>query len=288
MASLIQTRRDFLKVVAASGAAATVLPLPIACHRSPGPMRATFFTEEERTALAAIADYILPPDQDPGAAELGAVEYIERLMTAFEADAPQIFAGGPYSGRQPFPGADGKPSASFPKNEFATFLPLDRVQLAAWRLRLYGSNGVPGGGPNDAVLGPVVGLRDTMRSGLRQALEDAPGPIDKLDADQLKALWVSLPKEFRDAALPLIVEAALSAPEYGGNKDLAGWRVAHFEGDAAPLGYSLFDATAGTYRERPDAPISTANPGADPDPIGEDSIRIINAIIGGLDGRMFS
>jgi hypothetical protein len=32
------------------------------------------------------------------------------------------------------------------------------------------------------------------------------------------------------------------------------------EGDAQPLGYSIFDRTAGVYRERADHPMTTANP----------------------------
>jgi hypothetical protein len=281
------TRREFLRVIAASSAAATVLPA--ACrHSVPPPMAASFFTADERKALAALADFILPPDAEPGAASLGAVEYIERLMLALEGTSPEIFAGGPYSGREPFPNPDGTPSERFPSNDFTDFLAPDRVSEAAWRLRLYGSSGVPQGGPNDAIVGPTTGLRDSIKSGLADALSAAPGPIDKLTPDQMKALYVGLSASFKSDLLPLIMEAAFSAPEYGGNKDLGGWKIAHFDGDSAPLGFTQYDPTTGMYRERPDAPYSSANPGVDADPLGAESTRVIMAVITGLDGRMFS
>ncbi len=45
------------------------------------------FEEPERARIAAALDA-----QVPGAAELGAVEYVERLLTAFDHDPPRIWA----------------------------------------------------------------------------------------------------------------------------------------------------------------------------------------------------
>jgi hypothetical protein len=252
-------------------------------------MTVTFFSANERKALSAIADYILPPDAEPGGAALGAVEYIERLMTALEGPGtPRIHASGPYSGRQPYPASDGTASNQLPSNDFASYLPLDRVTEALWRLRLYGSAGVQGGGPNDAITGPVTGLRDLVKSGLQKAMSSAPGPIESLTADQMKTLFAGLDMDFKNNVATLVMEAAFAAPEYGGNKNLAGWRLAHFEGDSAPFGYTQYNPTTQTYRERPDAPFSTPNPDPDPAPLSDESLRIVTAIVGGLDGRKFS
>ena len=98
------------------------------------------------------------------AAAMGAVGYIERLLTAFDVTPPALHAGGPFSGRRP--GAT--------QNDFARFLPLSRVSEAGWRLRLYGSAGVSGGGPNDKVLGPVRGLRERVKQTLAMALAQHP------------------------------------------------------------------------------------------------------------------
>ncbi|HEX7132170.1 MAG TPA: hypothetical protein VF228_06310 [Iamia sp.] len=48
----------------------------------------TAFTGRERELVAAALDA-----QVPGASELGAVEYVERLLTALDHDPPRIWAG---------------------------------------------------------------------------------------------------------------------------------------------------------------------------------------------------
>ncbi|HVY46402.1 MAG TPA: gluconate 2-dehydrogenase subunit 3 family protein, partial [Minicystis sp.] len=249
---------------------------------------AAFFTDEERAVLAALADVVIPPDDTPGGADLGAVTYIEKLLTAFDAPAgttPPVFAGGPFSGRQPYGDGEGGASTSFPPNDFATFLPMDRVTEAAVRLFLYGSKGVPGGGPNDDVLGPVKGLRDIVRAGLSDAIASSPDePLAALDLPARTALFKGFADDFQEAMIDLVCQAAWSAPEYGGNPDVAGWRLIHFEGDAQPLGYSLYDLRTGRYVERADAPMTTANPGSDPEPMDaatHDYIATVTTLAGG-------
>jgi gluconate 2-dehydrogenase gamma chain len=62
-------RRRFL---ALSAAGAT------ACSRAGRGLR--FFTEEEAATAAAIADQIIPPDEHPGAAAAGAVDFLDRQL----------------------------------------------------------------------------------------------------------------------------------------------------------------------------------------------------------------
>src|SRR3954465_12323744 len=113
------TRRQLFRVV---GGAMVLAKLP-ACGDNADPV----FTHTERTMLRGFADVVIPKDDTPGGSELGAVAYIERLITAMTSVTPAIYAGGPYSGRVPYP--DGtKPTA-----DFARFIELDRVSLAAWQ-----------------------------------------------------------------------------------------------------------------------------------------------------------
>jgi len=65
-------RRAFLQAAVAAAAAAGT---GVACRRNRTLWR--FFTFDEARALAAIADQIIPPDQDPGAAWSGVVNYID-------------------------------------------------------------------------------------------------------------------------------------------------------------------------------------------------------------------
>ena len=274
------TRREFLQWV---GAGSAVLLLPPGCGSS------GFFDDGERRTLAALANAVLPPDDTtPGGAALGAVEYIEALLTAFDQKTPPIFLGGPYSGRAPFADDSGAPSTNVPPNAFTTPVPLDRVAERAWRLRLYGSNGVDGGGPNDAVLGPVVGLRAMFKFAITQArLSSGPKGPESLTADELAALFAGLDSDYRDMLITLVPQAAFGAPEYGGNPGGAGWRIVHFEGDQMPLGYSLYDVTAGQYRERTDAPVTTADPGGDPEPMDDTTRAFLRQLIQALGGQEF-
>ena len=201
----------------------------------------TFFTEAQRALLATFSESIFP-----GAVELGAVAYIETLMTAFDSNPPKIYAAGPYSGRNPY-SKNGQVTTVFPNNSFQTFMPLTRYQEAAWRYKLYGSKGLPGGGPNDAITGKQKGLRDILTQGLDQAAASQSG-------------FASMSKEFRESLTELVLEGCFAAPEYGGNKGLAGWRLVQFEGDSQPLGYSMYDPNSKVYNERPESPLSTANP----------------------------
>ena len=100
----VTTRRVFLKILGALPATAL---LSHGCGSS-GPR---FLTDAERRVLSACADAVFPPDDaGPGGAELGAVEFIENLLTAFEHDPPHIHAAGPFSGHNPFPADDGSAS----------------------------------------------------------------------------------------------------------------------------------------------------------------------------------
>ncbi|MGZ3429467.1 MAG: hypothetical protein ACXVCV_22605 [Polyangia bacterium] len=274
------SRREFLQWI---GAGSALLLLPPGCSSSSG-----FLSDAERRTLGALANAVFPPDDTAGGAALGAVEYIEALLTAFDRGTPTVFRGGPYSGRAPFADDQGAPSANVPPKGFATPIALDRVAERAWRLRLFGSSGVDGGGPNDAVLGPVVGLRDLVKQAIAQARAAAgKTPVESLDPDALAALFAGLDADYRDALIELVPQGAFGAPEYGGNPGGAGWRLVHFEGDQMPLGYSLFDVTAGVYRERADAPVTIADAGPDPEPLDDSTRAFLQQLVQALGGKEF-
>ena len=73
-------RRGFLKTGAVAAAAATA-----ACGGPATRWRA--LTEDEARTLAAACDQIIPPDQDPGAAEAGAVVFIDRQLATRQKEA---------------------------------------------------------------------------------------------------------------------------------------------------------------------------------------------------------
>jgi gluconate 2-dehydrogenase gamma chain len=80
-------RRGFLKTGATAAAATAV-----ACGAPDSRWRA--LTEDEARTLAAACDQIVPPDQDPGAADAGVVTFIDRqLATRRKTERPRWQAG---------------------------------------------------------------------------------------------------------------------------------------------------------------------------------------------------
>jgi len=271
------TRRQFLWVSGAVAAAASATPPRVA--------RAFFFSQGERfftdaqfSTLEALVDRILPPDQDPGGKELGVAVYVERLLTTFDRSGAGLYRRGPFSGRTPYPDYRlGIPSMRFPENEFLRSIRPSRLQEIYWRAQLYGSQaaGIPPA-MDAAQGGPLIGLRDLYPQGLadvdRVAVSTAGLPFAQLsvaDQDSVLAQLDSpgvLPvdprtgKTFLDIVIQHVLEGSFSAPEYGGNEKTQGWQMLGIEGDNQPLGYSIFSFELGTYRERPDHPMSTPNP----------------------------
>jgi hypothetical protein len=176
-----------------------------------------YLSPAEYDAVAAAVDRLVP-----GAAAAGVADYIDGFLGAFQQDPPRIWAGGPFSGR-----AGGEAS-------FASWLALTPLDELAWRTRIEGSRGLPEREWN----GPVVGLQERYRDGMARLGEDfvdLPGDTqeERLQAD----------KRFRALLYQHACEGMYGAPEYGGNRDLAGWTAIGFDGDVLPRGYSDEEVT---------------------------------------------
>jgi gluconate 2-dehydrogenase gamma chain len=250
-----------------------------------------FFTDHERATVEAAAARLFPSDTTPGVREANVVRYIDHLLAAFDQHPPLIFAGGPVSGRQPEPDAEtGQPSDHYPKDRFQRFLPLSRAKELAWRVRLYGSANVAGGDFNDAVLGPTKGWRDIYRNGIvaldAKSRETGGKDFAGLSGEQQDQAWAQVVDDFPSLLVEHTLEGLFSAPEYGGNDGLAGWTLVQFEGDSQPLGYSVYDETAGQYREIAGHPVSTANPGEQPG-FGPEAADLIESIVRLIGGERF-
>jgi len=181
------------------------------------PERAFFSDDEYRVVEAACERLIPAVAGHPGATTLGVVDYIDALLGAFSVDPPRVWAGGPFSGRY-----GGEPS-------FGRFLRLSPLEELAWRTRVEGSRGVAEREFN----GPVKGWQQEYRDGIA-----ALGPdFARLPAEEQDARLDAVP-EFKQLLYGHACEGAYGAPEYGGNRDLAGWRAFQFPGDVQPRGYT--------------------------------------------------
>jgi len=286
--SLFVTRRQVLRWGLAGGVAVTLpatsllgcgdddafappapTPTAIPPTATPTPIP-SFLTAEEQQAVRAIAARVVPTDDRPGAVEAGAPQYIDRLLSVVpdENEPAYVFAGGPFSNRNPFPDpTTGTPSTHVPPNNFAQFIPLTRLQLMSWRVQVLGSAAVPGADSSGGMLGSVVGWRAQYRAGI--------AAIEAMSTEMFSAAFAALTPSQQDAVLKAtdqtfvglitghILEGMFCAPEYGGNINRVGWELIGYDGDSQPLGYSIFDETTMTYKERPDKPNSTQNPDED-------------------------
>jgi hypothetical protein len=165
-----------------------------------------WLSEADRRIVTAALNRLVPPGDDPtdepGAGDASGADYIDGLLDAFGVDPPRIFAGGPSSGR--------RGGAAV----FAAFLPLTRLQDIAWRAR-------------------IGDWQEAYRVGLAALGEDFPTLAPEEQDARLDAV-----AEFKGLLYEHACEGFYAAPEYGGNRDLAGWRLADWAGDVAPSGWS--------------------------------------------------
>jgi hypothetical protein len=285
----VLTRRRFVKLMGGAAALAA-LPLP-GCGDNITQPRGAFFDEHGWATIDAATESIFP-----GAHAAMAVRYIDQLLSAFEAvQTPRIFAGGPYSGRAPYPDPMGQASNRVPDNDWVHFVPLSRVKQIAWRVRIYGSAHTQGGDFNDALLGPVQGYRDQYTDLVHQldlaAADVEPkqqfrylSGLDQVTA--LSAVGANFPAYYA-TLLQHTLEGLFSAPEYGGNADTSGWQLANFDGDSAPLGYAFYDTSTNTWIERPEAPTSTSSPGDMNVAFDDDILDVLTVAAVGSGGKRF-
>jgi hypothetical protein len=290
-----------------AGVAVAALP---SCGGSAGRSAASgrFLTSSEYATLDAAIARLIPDDTNPdgsfaaGAGPARVVDYVDRLLGAFETDSvPFLFAGGPASDRNPEPapalcGGTVPPNGTGP-NHFEIPVPLSRRQAISWRATILGTQALGAEGDflraNNKALGmgdengDIAGLQQVYRQGAKDlndfAIQLFGRDFDALSGAEQDLVIDTLPNQgFISALYGHTVEGMYANPEYGGNRPPdrsrpatgadgdnrpAGWSYIGFEGDRQPLGYAVFDATSGSYCELPGHPLSTAGSGPDASPL---------------------
>ena len=176
------------------------------------------FDPESYATVEAACERVIPAAEGhPGAAALGVADYIDGLLGAFAVDPPRIWAGGPFSGRY-----GGEAS-------FGEFLRPSALEELAWRTRIEGTQGIA----ERELNGPVTGWQQEYRDGIAALGAD----FAMLPAAAQDARLDAVP-EFKQLLYEHACEGAYGAPEYGGNRDLGGWRAIGFPGDVQPRGYT--------------------------------------------------
>ena len=195
------------------------------CTSSAPPARTLrFFTAGQAAVVEAATARIAPGPADdpaeaghPGAREADVTGYIDSMLGALGAldgavldgAGPLVFAGGPWSNRH----------TSGP-DLMAHFVALDPVAQIAWRRRL-------------------TGWQQQYRQGIAALDKLAGGHFTKAShAKQDKILTMSSVSSFTSLLFEHTIEGLYAAPEYGGNRGLAGWKEIGFPGDVQPRGYT--------------------------------------------------
>jgi hypothetical protein len=142
------------------------------------------------------------------------VHYIDALLSAFDADPPRIYAGGPFSGRH----------GGGPTDDFARYVALSPIQERFWRAE-------------------VARLQGVYRAGIAGLDRAAGGDFAAAPAPRQDLVLTADQTGFRDVLFDHAIEGWLANPEYGGNDDLSGWLEIGFAGDVCPEGYTAHDVT---------------------------------------------
>jgi hypothetical protein len=163
------------------------------------------------------------------------------------------------------------------------------MQELAFRIMLDGSDSVPNGNLNDGIVDPTPGLRRIYKDGiaaLQSAAESAGKPFAALTDDEKLAAFETTPAAFQEALLNHVAEGMFCAPEYGGNKDLRGWRDYFYDGDSQPLGHTLYNRETETLYDRADQPNQTIDPRQ---PVGLDPAveSFVESIVVSQGGKRF-
>ena len=187
---------------------------------APAPAARTwgFFTDHQAAVVQDATARVAPGPADdpaeaghPGAREADVTGYIDSMLAALgtlDGAAPLVFASGPWSSRH----------TSGP-DLMARFMTLDPVARIAWRRRLQA-------------------WQQRYRQGVATLDRLAGGDFTKAShAKQDTILAGSGASSFTSLLFEHTIEGLYAVPEYGGNRDLAGWKDIGYPGDSQPRGY---------------------------------------------------
>ena len=236
------TRRHFL-MAASAGVVAANLPALVwrrwAVGQAQAASRPRFFTDpNDYATLQDLVDRLIPPDTDftgmpsPGAKAAGVADYIDFLLGAFLGSAPFIFAGGPFSDRNPFNGQG-------LTDDMAQPMSLTPQQRLAWRIRILGTMGAAAAHPADVARINIVKANNIL-AGVGDAHGDChrvPGAIHRryhgvasrgeskfgkdfpeLTTDHQDEVIAGADPNFVAMVTNHAAEGMYSNPEYGGNQ----------------------------------------------------------------------
>lgn len=160
----------------------------------------TFFTADEAATVEAIADRLIPPDElSMGGREAGCAVFIDRQLNGDFGRATTQYRGGPF-----------KPGTPQQGPQFSQ-TPAERYRTALGQLNDYCKRTQNGKA--------FQNLDSAHQDALLHQLEAGQLPLTNVDG-----------AAFFNLLLQNVREGFFADPVYGGNKDMAGWKMLGFPG----------------------------------------------------------
>jgi gluconate 2-dehydrogenase gamma chain len=230
------SRRTFFKAageVAAAAAALAVQPQALAAQpkaltdsprppsdaAAPRPATYLFFRPDEAQTVEAATERLIPADANgPGAMQAGVINYIDRQLAGAWGAGERLYRSGPWQQGQATQGYQ---------------LPFTPAELFR--------NGVRGMTAHVQKMHgkPFAQLTAQQQDALLESLQSGRFDLDGVPAHV-----------FFESLLGLTIEGFFSDPVYGGNHNMAAWRMIGFPGAYASF-YDLVDQHGVAYTREP-------------------------------------
>jgi gluconate 2-dehydrogenase gamma chain len=195
-----------IRGITTAGMAATIKgAMPMSPDREFPPTTPTignwhFFTDSEGAAIEALVDRLIPADANsPGGKDIGCAVYIDRQLAGPYGNSANLYMSGPFQSgtKQQGPQTPVTPSKAFRQALAA----LDRYCRQQFGGQAF------------------VQLQDGQKDQILQGLEDDKIKLEGADG-----------KDFFETLLKNTQEGFFADPIYGGNKDMAAWKMIGFPG----------------------------------------------------------
>jgi gluconate 2-dehydrogenase gamma chain len=201
-------RRDFLKGAVGTAAALTTVRSvpaeaqpapPTAAPASPDAEPLLTLTATEHAFIVAAVDTIIPADElSPSGSDCGVAAFIDRQLAGAYGMGARLYHQGPFPKAKPELGYQ---LALNPREFFRAGI----ESANAWTRKTYGKD-------FDRLSGPD-------REAALKAMEDNKAPFPGFSS-----------RTFFDALLQITMEGFFADPIYGGNRDMAAWKMIGFPG----------------------------------------------------------
>jgi gluconate 2-dehydrogenase gamma chain len=197
----------------------------------------SFFTRAEAETVEAIAARLIPGDErDPGAREACVPAYIDQKLASFESFATPTYFKAPFA--KPVPHPTGPQAGAH-----------GTILVEAKELPRYGFQG--SSTPQDSYRKGLATLDKVSKKkyGARfSALPEKTQTQLLADMEDGKVASFKKSKDFFNMILEDVYEGMFSDPVYGGNRDLAGWKLVGYPG--AQRAYTEYELMHGPQHKR--------------------------------------